>query len=122
MVGGPYTLVVWSRSHGGDFLSAVAAAQSKERIDVSDYLAFAWAMCAAADGDTPPFEEWCAEGWPDFDLGKQGAGDVASVISSAIVAEFFPGSQARGGALRRARRRLGAALGRLRRPPRRHGA
>lgn len=116
MVGGPYTFVVWERERGGDFLAALSDVQRRERVTVSDYLPFAWAMCATADDGTPGYDEWCrSPEWSAFDLSEQGAGDVIAVISSALVAEFFPSAKAGRGPRARIRRLVRRAARRLRR-------
>ncbi|MBQ9000309.1 MAG: hypothetical protein IJ087_00450 [Eggerthellaceae bacterium] len=88
MQGSPWTFLVYRREFGGDLLSDIVEAYKRERVELADFLKFAWAMCRTRSDEVEPFDEWCRS-FPEFTLGDGEGSAVASVIGSAIEAELF---------------------------------
>ena len=88
MQGSPWTFLVYRRAFGGDMLSDIIAAEKKPEYELTDFLKFAWALCATCDDDILQFREWC-ESFDDFTLADGEGAAFVSVVQNVLAAEMF---------------------------------
>lgn len=86
--GSPWTFLVYRREFGGDLLTDLIAAETKNPRELDDWLKFAWAMAATYSDEVGSFKQWCSS-FEEFTLADGEGVAFVSVIQNALSAEMF---------------------------------